>query len=316
MGHKSSLSRLTDLRSVTVSRIVAVDSLDLNVRTGEIYGFLGSNGAGKTTTMRMLMGHTTPSSGTATLFGERPGSAAALSRVGALIEAPAFYPYLSGRDNLRVMARYSRGASKNRIEEVLEQVSLSTRGRDKFKGYSLGMKQRLGVAAAILEDPELLILDEPTSGLDPEGAAEMREFISSLRGEKTVLFSSHTLDEVEQICDRVGIIRRGKLVANGTVKELTGEEELLLVVSPLNKAEKILRDFEGTESITVENKKLRVSTDPARAPEIVNELVAAGVRISEVHRSSRTLEDVFLKLVQEKKIEDPPDCRVASRQRC
>lgn len=285
------------------SRILAVDDLNLTVRPGEIYGFLGSNGAGKTTTMRMLMGHTTPSSGTATVLGERPGSEAALSRVGALIETPAFYPYLSGRDNLRVMARYSRAASKARIEVVLEQVGLAARGRDKFKGYSLGMKQRLGVAAAMLEDPELLILDEPTNGLDPEGAAEMRKFISSLRGEKTVLFSSHTLGEVEQICDRVGIIRHGKLVANGTIKELTGEEGLLLIVTPLEKAAKIVRDLEGVESVTAEDRQLRVSTNPARAPEIVNELVAAGVRVSEVRRTSRTLEDVFLELVQE----GPPD---------
>ena len=285
------------------SRIVAVDELDLEVRPGEIYGFLGSNGAGKTTTMRMLMGHTTPSSGTARVLGEKPGTEAALSRVGALIEAPAFYPYLSGRDNLRVMARYSRAASKTRIEEVLEQVGLAARGKDKFKGYSLGMKQRLGVAAAMLEDPELLILDEPTNGLDPEGAAEMRGFISSLRGKKTVLFSSHTLGEVEQICDRVGIIRHGKLVANGTIEELTGKEELILTVSPIEKAAKIVGEREGVESAAIKDGKLRVSTDPDRTPDIVTGLVAAGIRINEVRRSRRTLEDVFLKLVQE----DPAD---------
>ena len=296
----------TELTKHYGSRVLAVDQLNLTVHPGEIYGFLGSNGAGKTTTMRMLMGHTTPSSGTATVLGERPGTEAALSRVGALIETPAFYPYLSGRDNLRVMARYSRAASKARIEEVLEQVGLAFRGRDKFKGYSLGMKQRLGVAAAMLEDPELLILDEPTNGLDPEGAAEMRRFISSLRGEKTVLFSSHTLGEVEQICDRVGIIQHGKLVADGTVKELTGEEELLLTVTPLEKAAKIMRDVESVERVTKEDQQLRISTDPARAPEIVNELVASSIRISEVRRSSRTLEDVFLELVQEES-EDPPD---------
>lgn len=303
MDQTSAAIKTTGLKKSYGSRILAVDDLDLEVSPGEIYGFLGSNGAGKTTTMRMLMGHTTPSSGTATVLGERPGSEAALSRVGALIETPAFYPYLSGRDNLRVMARYSRAASKVRIEEVLEQVGLASRGRDKFKGYSLGMKQRLGVAAAMLEDPELLILDEPTNGLDPEGAAEMRRFISSLRGEKTVLFSSHTLGEVEQICDRVGIIRHGKLVANGTVKELTGEEELLLTVTPLEEAANLLRKFEGVEGVTLENEKLRVSTNPSRAPQIVSKLVAAEIRISEVRRSSRTLEDVFLELVQE----DLPD---------
>ena len=286
------------------SRVVAVDDLDLTVREGEIYGFLGSNGAGKTTTMRMLMGHTTPSSGTATVLGERPGSEAALSQVGALVETPAFYPYLSGRDNLRVMARYSRAASKSRIEEVLEQVGLASRGRNKFKGYSLGMKQRLGVAAAVLEDPRLLILDEPTNGLDPEGAAEMRRFISSLRGEKTVLFSSHTLGEVEQVCDRVGVIRHGKLVANGTVNELTGEAQLLLSVTPLRKAAEVVQGLEGVESVAVEAGQLQLSADPEKDPEIVKELVTAGIEVREVRRSRRSLEDVFFDLVRE---EDPPD---------
>ena len=286
------------------SRVLAVDDLDLTVRQGEIYGFLGSNGAGKTTTMRMLMGHTTPSSGTATVLGERPGSEAALSQVGALIETPAFYPYLSGRDNLQVMARYSGSASKSRIEEVLEQVGLSSRGRDKFKGYSLGMKQRLGVAAAVLEDPRLLILDEPTNGLDPEGAAEMRRFISSLRSEKTVLFSSHTLDEVEQVCDRVGVIRHGKLVANGTVNELTGEAQLLLSVAPLRKAAEVVQAIEGVESVSVEAGQLQLSVDPEKDPKIVKELVTAGIEVREVRRSRRTLEDVFFELVREG---DPPD---------
>lgn len=288
-------------------RVLAVDDLDLRVRPGEIYGFLGPNGAGKTTTMRILMGHTSPSSGTATVLGERPGSEAALSRMGALIETPAFYPYLSGRDNLRVMARYSRAATKTRIEQVLGQVGLAARARDRFKGYSLGMKQRLGVASAVLEDPELLILDEPTNGLDPEGAAEMRRFISSLRGEKTVLFSSHMLGEVEQICDRVGVIRHGKLIAEGTVRELVGEEGLLLTAAPLGKAAEIVRELGGVKGVAIENQEIRVSADPARAPEIVNELVAAGVRISEVRRSRRTLEDVFLELVQEDREEQPPD---------
>lgn len=149
-------------------RITAVDSLDLAVRRGEVYGFLGPNGAGKTTTLRMLLGLIRPSSGKARVLGEKPGSPEGLSRVGALVESPAFYPYLSGKDNLRVMARYA-GVPWWRVDEALMEVELGGRAKDKFRKYSLGMKQRLGVAAALLKDPELLILDEPTNGLDPRG---------------------------------------------------------------------------------------------------------------------------------------------------
>ena len=161
-------------------RVTAVSGLDLTIRRGEVYGFLGPNGAGKTTTLRMLLGLIRPSSGAATVLGESPGAPAGLARVGALVESPAFYPYLSGRDNLRVMAHYS-GVTPGRVEEVLQQVELSGRAGDKFKRYSLGMKQRLGVAAAMLKDPELLILDEPSNGLDPKGMADMRSIIRGIR---------------------------------------------------------------------------------------------------------------------------------------
>ena len=149
-------------------RIVAVDKLSLRVRRGEVYGFLGPNGAGKTTTLRMLVGLVRPTTGSALVLGAPPGSPASLARVGALIESPTFYPFLSGRDNLRVLARYS-GAPEARIEAVLEEVDLAARGADRFGTYSLGMKQRLGIAGALLKDPELLILDEPTNGMDPAG---------------------------------------------------------------------------------------------------------------------------------------------------
>ncbi|MBA3703464.1 MAG: ATP-binding cassette domain-containing protein, partial [Rubrobacteraceae bacterium] len=177
--------------------ITAVRDLNISVRRGEVYGFLGPNGAGKTTTLRMLLGLLKPSSGTAKVLGEEPGSPLGLQGVGALVESPAFYPYLSGRDNLRVMASYC-GAPHQRVAEVLGQVELAGRAKDKFKKYSLGMKQRLGVAAALLKDPELLILDEPTNGLDPKGMADMRAIIRRVgHGERTVLLSSHLLGEVE-----------------------------------------------------------------------------------------------------------------------
>src|ERR1700681_447173 len=173
--------------------VVAVQSLDLNVFRGEVYGFLGPNGAGKTTTLRMLLGLIRPTSGSATVVGSRPGSPSSLGRVGAIVETPAFYPYLSGYDNLRVMAGLC-GAPASRIATTLDQVELTPRAKHKFSTYSMGMKQRLGVAAALLKDPELLILDEPTNGLDPQGMADMRALIIEIgKGNRTVLISSHLL---------------------------------------------------------------------------------------------------------------------------
>src|SRR5699024_12049586 len=182
-------------------------------------------GAGKTTTARMLLGLITPTGGTATVFGRAPGDPRALARIGALIEGPGFYPYLSGRDNLRVLARYAR-VDSSRIDDVLAIVDLSDRADDRFHGYSLGMKQRLGVAAALLKDPDLVILDEPTNGLDPAGMRDMRALIRSLGDEgRTVLLSSHLLREVQQVCDRVGVINHGRMVTEGTVDELRGGVE-------------------------------------------------------------------------------------------
>ena len=276
--------------------ITAVQDLNLSVRRGEVYGFLGPNGAGKTTTLRMLLGLIQPSSGRATVLGEAPGSPRSLQEVGALVESPAFYPYLSGRDNLRVMARYC-GAPRPRVAEVLEQVELTGRAKDKFKKYSLGMKQRLGVAAALLKDPELLILDEPTNGLDPKGMADMRALIRRLgRGERTVLLSSHLLGEVEQVCNRVGVIHKGKLVIEGTVDELRGGGGILVRVEPLEEARRISLRLAGVEGAKVEDGMLVLDADPERAAEINAKLVSAGLRVSELRPTARSLEDAFLEL--------------------
>lgn len=301
MPENASQPLLVETRDLTkrYGKITAVDDLDLTVRRGEVYGFLGPNGAGKTTTLRMLLGLIKPSSGKAQVLGENPGSLASLSKVGALVESPAFYPYLSGRDNLRVMARYS-GVSKSRITEVLERVELSGRARDKYKKYSLGMKQRLGVAAALLKDPELLILDEPTNGLDPKGMADMRDLIRGLgRGERTVLLSSHLLGEVEQICDRVGVIQKGKLVAEGTVGELRGAADLLVRVEPLEEALEIAKRLAGVEEVTKTGGMLRFTADSERAAEINAKLVSAGLRVSEIRPSEQSLEEVFMELTNE-----------------
>ncbi|MDQ3590129.1 MAG: ABC transporter ATP-binding protein [Actinomycetota bacterium] len=277
-------------------QITAVDRLNLAVRRGEVYGFLGPNGAGKTTTLRMLLGLIEPTSGAARVLGQEPGSPASLRGVGALVESPAFYPYLSGYDNLKVVSRYA-GVPRRRIREVLETVELSGRAKDKFKKYSLGMKQRLGVAAALLKDPELLILDEPTNGLDPKGMADMRALVRELgSGERTVLLSSHLLGEVEQICDRVGVIHKGILVAEGTIAELRGEEGLLVRAEPFEEARQIAERIKGVEGVTVADGMLRLATDPGRAAEINAKLVSAGLRVSELRPAEQSLEEVFLEL--------------------
>jgi ABC-2 type transport system ATP-binding protein len=279
-------------------RVVAVDHLQLRVRHGEVYGFLGPNGAGKTTTLRMLLGLVRPSSGSALVLGAAPGSPQALAGIGALIETPAFYPFLSGRDNLRVLARHA-GVPETRIASVLEEVELTKRAADRFQTYSLGMKQRLGIAAALLKDPELLILDEPTNGMDPAGMAEMRGFIRNLgRGRRTVLLSSHLMTEVEQICDRVGVISRGTLVSEGTVDELRGRESLWLRADPLDEAERLVRGLRGIEGVDRIDGGLRVATDVAAAPAINRALVEAGIAVGELRPERASLEKVFLELTE------------------
>jgi ABC-type multidrug transport system ATPase subunit len=276
--------------------LVAVDGLTLRVRRGEVYGFLGPNGAGKTTTLRMLLGLVRPSSGQASVLGDAPGNSNGLARTGALIESAALYPFLSGRDNLRVLARHA-GAPEDRIEPALAEVDLSDRAGDRFSSYSQGMKQRLGVAAALLKDPELLILDEPTNGLDPAGMAEMRSFIRGLgRGRRTVLLSSHLMTEVEQICDRVGVIRNGKLVGEGTVDELRGRAGLRVRAEPLDLAERVVAALDIVESASVTDGALRIATDPIIAPSINRALVHAGVDVIELTSERASLEEVFLEL--------------------
>ncbi|TMD63714.1 MAG: ABC transporter ATP-binding protein [Chloroflexi bacterium] len=281
--------------------VLAVSDLNLRVRSGEVYGFLGPNGAGKTTTLRLLSGLLRPTSGSAVVAGGAPGSPASLAQLGAMVETPAFYPYLSGRDNLRVMARYS-DASKSRIEPVLKQVDMTDRARHKFKTYSTGMKQRLGVASALLKDPQLLILDEPTSGLDPQGTVEMRELIKDLRhGGRTVLLSSHLLNEVELTCDRVGVIAKGKLVAEGTVDELRargGGQALLVTASPIDQARRLLESLLKPEQVQLRDGIFSLTVDPSQAAAINRRLVADGLDVSELRVSEQSLEDVFLQLTE------------------
>jgi len=279
---------------------LAVDGVDLTVLPGEVYGFLGPNGAGKTTTLRILTGLIAPTSGTVKVLGGRPGSPGILGKTGSMIESPAFYPYLSGLDNLRLLAEYAE-VPRRRVDEVLELVDLDDRARDRFSAYSLGMKQRLGVAAALLKDPELVILDEPTNGLDPAGMRDMRRLIRELGSDgRTVLLSSHLLGEVQQICDRVGIIDSGKMVAEHNVEELRGEQELLVRAEPQQQAQAILTSLLGSGTVHRYDETLRVQVDPGRAAEVNRVLVEAGVAVSELHSTERALEDLFFELTTEK----------------
>jgi ABC-2 type transport system ATP-binding protein len=280
-------------------RTAAVDGLTLRVRRGEVYGFLGPNGAGKTTTLRMLLGLVRPTAGRAAVLGLAPGTPAGLARIGAMIEGPAFYPFLSGRDNLRVLARHA-GTPEGRIGVVLGEVGLAARAGDRVAAYSQGMRQRLGVAAALLKDPDLLILDEPTNGLDPAGLAEMRTLIRNLgQGRRTVLLSSHLMTEVEHACDRVGVVNRGRLVAEGTVADLRARDGLLVRAEPLAEARRLVATMPGVERVDVVDGCLRLEGDPAAAAAVNRALVGAGIAVSELRRERPSLEEVFLALTRE-----------------
>ncbi|MDN5854721.1 MAG: ABC transporter ATP-binding protein [Actinomycetia bacterium] len=278
----------------------AVDAISLTVERGEVYGFLGPNGAGKTTTARMLLGLIAPTSGQAKVFGRDPGDPRALARIGALIEGPGFYPFLSGRDNLRVLARYAR-IGTGRVDEVLATVDLSDRADDKFHAYSLGMKQRLGVAAALLKDPDLVILDEPTNGLDPAGMRDMRSLIRSLGDEgRTVVLSSHLLREVQQVCDRVGVINHGQVLTESTVAELRGAAELRVTTPEPTRAIQVLEAMPEVTDIAVDADTLRLSVDEAHTAYVNRTLVDAAVDVVELRREERDLEDVFFELTTTK----------------
>ncbi|WP_280240038.1 ABC transporter ATP-binding protein [Nocardia abscessus] len=275
-----------------------VDGVSMSVAAGEIYGFLGPNGAGKTTTLRMLAGLIRPSEGTATVAGHRPGDPFVVRRIGVLIEGPGFFPYLSGRDNLRVLARY-RGLGRPEVEEALARVGLVGRADDKFRTYSLGMKQRLGVGAALLGSPDLLILDEPTNGLDPAGMAEMRELITALAAEgHTVLLSSHLLGEVQEICDRVGVISQGRLLTEATVAQLRGGSSLVVRAEPLEVALPAVRGLVGARSALLTGSGIRIESDTVTAPAVARAVVASGADLLELRVDEKSLEEVFFEMTQ------------------
>ena len=282
---------------------LAVDGLTLEVAAGQVYGFLGQNGAGKTTTIRLLLDLMRPTTGAAFLFGIDPRrDRGVLHRVGALVEGAAFYPYLSGRANLELLQRMNDGKSQP-IAPLLARVGLEGRGEDRFGSYSMGMKQRLGIAAALLCNPDLIILDEPTNGFDPVGMVEMRTTIRNLveKDGKTVFLSSHLLNEVEQVCDRVAIIDQGRLVREGKITDLlAGNERVHIEVDDAPKALKVLNDSGNwqAESIAGEN-AIMVLAKRDQIPTLIGLLVSAGIAIFAVNSQHDTLESLFLALVAE-----------------
>ena len=282
---------------------VSVSNLDLHVLKGSIYGLLGRNGAGKTTTMKMLLGLTAPTSGTVSLFGQplKGNEKRILPHIGSLIESPGFYPNLTGTENLQIFARLRGLKSPNYIKSALELVNLPYRDKKRYAQYSLGMKQRLGIALAVMHDPELLILDEPINGLDPIGIAEVRDFIRALCEErgKTILISSHILSEIALLADDIGIIDHGVLLEEESLVELEQKNGKVLrfTVSNATVAAQLLQKEMGVRDVAVENgreltvRDLRLDTGAA-----VRRFVEAGLVVSDAHLYEDTLEDYFKRI--------------------
>lgn len=294
------LENLSKTFGFSRARVEAVKNLTLTIAVGQVYGFLGPNGAGKTTTIRMLLDLIRPTRGSAYIFGQHiQRQHSVLRRVGAIAEGPAFYPFLSGRRNLEILARTANRYDPGRITSLLEQVGLAERTDQQVRGYSLGMKQRLGLAAALLDDPALLILDEPTNGLDPAGMQEIRQFIRAQADQhgKTVFLSSHLLNEVEQICDRVAIIHRGSIVREGAVAELlSAKNEVRVEAEPSEKAIGVL---DGRYPVRQDEGNALIIEAPREAiPSIARLLIEQGIDLYHIASQRQSLEEYFLSVTQ------------------
>lgn len=278
----------------------AVRSLDLSVNAGEVYGILGPNGSGKTTTLGMILNIIQPSGGSYQWFGE-PENHRHRQRIGVLLETPNFYPYLSAVNNLKVVAAIKQ-CSAARIEPVLRQVDLWGRHTQAFKTFSLGMRQRLAVAAALLADPEVLVLDEPTNGLDPQGIAEMRHIIQGIAQQgKTIIFASHILDEVEKICSHVAIMKQGQLLAAGAFSDiLQSEQHVLLAAEDMEQLKNWLQAQPAVSQVQAQGALWRVELNtPLSAMALNQQAFAAGIALSHLQARSTSLEERFLALTAE-----------------
>jgi ABC-2 type transport system ATP-binding protein len=293
-------------------RRVVVDKLSLRVERGDIYGFLGQNGAGKSTTLRMIVGLVRPTRGRVRLLGHDMSKhpLRALKHVGAIIEAPAFYEHFTGWQNLRMLAAMSGGAKRERIEAVLETVNLRERAHEPVRVYSHGMRQRLGIAQALLPAPEFIILDEPTDGLDPQGIHETRLLIRRLRDEHklTLMLSSHLLNEVEQICNRISIIDGGQLVYQGTLDELIATDKTVkLTVDRMEEAYELLSRERSLVVNRNGDRSLYVRLTDEQIPHINALLVERGFRVTELAPQRETLEEVFLRLTAKRDVKSSGD---------
>jgi ABC-2 type transport system ATP-binding protein len=283
--------------------VTAVSGISLGLLSGEVFSFLGPNGSGKSTTVGMMLGLVRPTAGRVLAFGSdiQTHPWPVLKRIGAVIETPAFYPYLSGRDNLKALAIMLEDIPEPRIDEMLELVGLRDRARDPYKTYSLGMKQRLGIASTLLRDPDLIILDEPTNGLDPAGTREVRELIPSLAREgRCVFLCSHLLHEVQAVSDRVAIVRKGKIVAQGTVHDLLGRGSFLRLRAPDNDA--LLAALAAVPWVERAERRdgfVRAAVPPEQAGELNRLLADKGLYLSELTPWETDLESVFLELTGE-----------------
>ncbi len=292
---------LTDLRKC-YGDLAAVDNVSLTVRSGDVYGYLGPNGAGKTTSLRIMLGLISPTSGEVRLFGRDPvlDPVAALEGVAGFVEEPAFYPYLTGRSNLELLAALDGGTENGRIDEVLDVVKLRARAGDHVRGYSHGMRQRLGIAAALLRRPRLLLLDEPTTGLDPPGIRDMRALVRTLAAEGiTVLLSSHLMVEVEQLCNRLAIIQRGQIRYEGTLAELLARSHgaYRLETTDDARALTVCGATSGIRDVRIDSGGIRFAAEPPAAAALSGELARAGIGILALVPGRADLEELFFEIV-------------------
>lgn len=296
-----SIIEVTEL-SKRYRRVLAVDRATFRVERGQVFGFLGPNGSGKTTTIGMLLNVIHPTSGKVRLFDKYEGSDLhrARKRIGATLETPNFYPYLSGFDNLRVVARI-KGVGREEIDRVLDQVGLASRGNDLFRGYSLGMKQRLSIAAALLGNPELILLDEPLNGLDPEGMREIRDLLIRLREEgRTLFISSHLLFEVERTCTHAAILRKGEIVRNGAISELVSTRTTAFARSDhLEGLVAAAREYPGADGARIEGEGVTIELNAPDTAELNRYLAERGIYLSHLSHRRQSLEELFFEVTSE-----------------
>jgi ABC-2 type transport system ATP-binding protein len=296
---------IVEIKNVSkkIGKKLIIDNLSLEIFPGEVFGFLGPNGAGKTTTIRMLLGLASMTSGEITINNHsiKNEFRSAISCVGGIVENPEMYKYMSGYDNLLHFSRMHQGISKERIDEIVDFIGLQNRIYDKVKKYSLGMRQRLGVAQALLHKPKLLVLDEPTNGLDPAGIKELRDKLRELAQKENiaVMVSSHLLSEMELMCDRVGIIQNGKLIKVKKLNEFTvetGSIDVLIDAKPLDKAMQIIKNTIPNTEMIMEEQIIKINIVPQSIPSIVEALVEGKVLVYEISKIKKSLEDKFLEV--------------------